>query len=158
MPEYGREYWEEHQVARRLTPGDLEEIARVHAEREDALALDADRWLISDTCALTTRAFALDYHGGASPRLSAAADACARRYDLFFLCGDDIPFEDTWDRSGPQKRSDFQRLVEADLLERRIPFIPLLGTLEERLDTAARAIAGFEKFGNYFGMAASAGL
>ncbi|MDR1312809.1 MAG: AAA family ATPase, partial [Deltaproteobacteria bacterium] len=66
MPEYGREYWEEHQVARRLTPGDLEEIARAHAEREDALALDADRWLVSDTCALTTRAFALDYHGGAS--------------------------------------------------------------------------------------------
>ncbi|MDR1081184.1 MAG: cytidyltransferase, partial [Deltaproteobacteria bacterium] len=63
-----------------------------------------------------------------------------------------------WDRSGPQKRSDFQRLVEADLLERRIPYMTLLGTLEERLDTAARVIAGFEKFGNYFGMAASGGL
>jgi len=37
MPEYGREYWEKHQVNRRLSGEQLLEIAEGHLEREEAL-------------------------------------------------------------------------------------------------------------------------
>ena len=39
MPEYGREYWDNNQVNRRLTTGQLVEIARGHIEREDQMLL-----------------------------------------------------------------------------------------------------------------------
>jgi nicotinamide riboside kinase len=57
MPEYGREYWDNNQVNRRLTTGQLVEIARGHIEREDQMLLKANRYLFTDTNALTTKEF-----------------------------------------------------------------------------------------------------
>ncbi|MDR2199710.1 MAG: AAA family ATPase [Deltaproteobacteria bacterium] len=151
MPEYGREYWESRQVDRRLSLDDLERIVRVHQEREDELAASANRYLFVDTCAITTYLFSLDYHKTATEFVRDAANKDHRRYDLFFLCGDDIPYDDTWDRSGPQKRSDFQKQTVADLLERRIPFIPLMGSLNERAEKVGAVLRVFEKYANYFG-------
>ncbi|MBO7746337.1 AAA family ATPase [Paenibacillus sp. MWE-103] len=148
MPEYGREYWERHQVGRRLTPGQLEEIAAGHLEREDRLTLDAREVLFVDTNALTTHMFALDYHGGATPGLAAIADKAASRYDVFFLCGDDIPYDDTWDRSGDVHRRVFQKRIAADLHARRIPYVPLRGTLEERARTAEAVLSRLRLYGN----------
>src|SRR5690606_10131203 len=48
MPEYGREYWEQHHVNRRLTLAQLEEIAVGHLEREEDLLLRAERYLFTD--------------------------------------------------------------------------------------------------------------
>lgn len=96
MPEYGREYWERHQVNRRLTPQQLVEIAEGHLEQEDTLLLDANRHLFTDTNALTTRLFALAYHGRAEPRLEELATLVERRYDLVAVCDVDFPYVDTW--------------------------------------------------------------
>ena len=49
MPEYGREYWIEHQKDRRLSAEQLVEIAEGHIEREDRLAKHANRILIVET-------------------------------------------------------------------------------------------------------------
>ena len=57
MPEYGREYWEEHQVNRRLSPEQLGEIAERHLEREERLLHQANRYLFTDTNAITTYIF-----------------------------------------------------------------------------------------------------
>lgn len=100
MPEYGREYWETHAIDRRLTPEQLVEIALGHAEREEAAARACDGPLFIDTNAVTTAMFALDYHGAIHPQLARLADAASSRYDVVFLCCDDIPYEDTADRSG----------------------------------------------------------
>lgn len=96
MPEYGREYWEKHAVDRRLSPLQLVEIAEVHRAREDALALQARGYLFVDTNAITTFMFGVAYHGHALPRLEELAAAAETRYDLVFLCGDEIPYADTW--------------------------------------------------------------
>jgi HTH-type transcriptional regulator, transcriptional repressor of NAD biosynthesis genes len=120
MPEYGREYWERHQVNRRLSPGQLVEIAEGHLEREEDLLRRADRYLFTDTNALTTYQFARHYHGKASPRLTELAEKAVSRYDLVFLCDDDIPYEDSWDRSGLADRRDFQKRIIADLADRQI--------------------------------------
>jgi HTH-type transcriptional regulator, transcriptional repressor of NAD biosynthesis genes len=91
MPEYGREHWERHQVDRRLTPAQLVEVAERHLEREEHLLLDSNRYLFCDTNALTTLLFARYYHGTPLPRLQDLANRAASRYQVTFVCDDDIP-------------------------------------------------------------------
>ncbi|MDR1641512.1 MAG: AAA family ATPase [Clostridiales bacterium] len=146
MPEYGREYWEKHQSERRLTPEQLVEIARTHLELEDKALEAADKYLFTDTNAITTFMFALDYHGYALPELHDLARVAERRYDLVFLCGTDIPYDDTPDRSGDVARQIFQRQIESDLLRRRIPYITLTGGLRERMDKVTLILSKFEKY------------
>lgn len=76
MPEYGREYWETHQVDRRLSLEQLEDIAVGHLEREEAHLAQANRYLFTDTNALTTYRFSLYYHGNATPYLAELANRC----------------------------------------------------------------------------------
>jgi NadR type nicotinamide-nucleotide adenylyltransferase len=149
--EYGREYWTRHQVGRRISFEAFDEIAIGHLEREEVALLQANRYLFVDTNAITTYMYAKDYHGKAPQLLTQLALENAQRYDLFFLCDVDIPYDDTWDRSGDQKRQVFQKQIIADLHERRIPYITLRGTLSERMEQVAMVLADFIKFDNYFG-------
>lgn len=146
MPEYGREYWDNHQSDRRLTLEQLVEIAEGHREREDALFYEAKQHLFIDTDATTTFMFSLYYHGSAHPRLVELAEETRSRYDLFFLCGTDIPYDDTWDRSGETNREVFQQQIKADLLARKIPFITLTGSVEKRIQTVLGVLDGFDRF------------
>ena len=149
--EYGRDYWSEHQVDRRISFEAFDEIAIGHIKREDEAILRANKYFFIDTNAITTYMYALDYHGTAPKRLTQIALENAQRYDLFFLCDDDIPYDDTWDRSGDQKRRVFHQQIIADLHERRIPYIILRGSLEERIKVVDKTLAEFEKYNNYFG-------
>ncbi|MGZ9585810.1 AAA family ATPase [Paenibacillus marinisediminis] len=149
--EYGRDYWTEHQVDRRIGLAAFDEIAVGHIEREEKALLEANRYLFVDTNAITTYMFALDYHGQAPELLTRLALENAKRYDLFFLCDDDIPYDDTWDRSGDQKRHVFHKQIIADLKERRIPYITLRGSLEERMRKVDEVLADYTPYSNYFG-------
>ena len=149
--EYGRDYWTEKQVDRRIGFEDFDAIAVGHIEREDAAVLRANKYCFIDTNAITTYMYALDYHGRAPDLLTRLALENASRYDLFFLCEDDIPYDDTWDRSGDQKRHVFHRQIIADLERRRIPYIPLRGSLEERMRRVDEVLAAFVPYGNFFG-------
>ncbi len=140
MPEYGREYWAEHQVARRIPLADFDIIAARHIEREDALITDANKYFFVDTNAITTYMFSLDYHNAAPEKLTTLAAMCKARYDIFFLCASDIPYEDTWDRSGDVKRCAFQHKIIEDLKQRGINFITLTGPLEERIKQVSARI------------------
>lgn len=148
MPEYGREYWEKHQVDRRLEPRQLVEIAKGHIEREDKLCYEANKYLFIDTNAVTTYMFAIDYHGYSLPELELLALKAASRYDIVFLCADDILYDNTWDRPGDVKRHIFQKRIIADLKERRQPYIELKGTLGERIKTVKGVLKGFRKYDN----------
>ncbi|MBP1960911.1 AAA family ATPase [Paenibacillus aceris] len=149
--EFGRDYWTEHQVDRRIGLEAFDEIADGHIKREEQALLKANRYLFVDTNAITTYMFAMDYHGRAPELLTRIALENAQRYDLFFLCDDDIPYDDTWDRSGAQKRHIFHKQIIADLKERRIQFITLRGSLEERMRKVDDVLAKFEPYRNYFG-------
>jgi len=148
MPEYGREYWETHQVDRRLRPEQLVEIAEGHIEREDALLERSNRYLFTDTNAIATATFARYYHGRANQQLRALADRAVTRYDLVFVCDIDIPYDDTWDRSGEVNRAAFQRQVLGDLNERKVPFTVVRGTVEERVSCVRNILSRFEKYMN----------
>ncbi|MCL6459728.1 MAG: ATP-binding protein, partial [Gorillibacterium sp.] len=149
--EYGRDYWIEHQVDRRIRLAAFDEIAVGHIEREEAALLEANKYLFVDTNAITTYMFAQDYHGQAPELLTQLALENAQRYDLFFLCDDDIPYDDTWDRSGDQKRQVFHKRIIADLMERRIPYIILRGNLEQRIQKVDEVLAEFKPFSNFYG-------
>lgn len=148
MPEYGREYWDAHQSERRLTLEQLAEIAEGHLEREEALLTQANNYLFTDTNALTTRLFSLYYHGEVHPRLEQLTNQCASRYDLVFVCADDIPYDDTWDRSGDTNRRVFQKQIIADLLVRKIPFFMLRGDLETRVAQVKAILLRHPKYVN----------
>lgn len=149
--EYGRDYWTEHQRERRIDPEEFDAIVRRHLEIEEEAFRAANRVCFVDTNAITTYMYSLDYHGKATPFLTQTALENASRYDLFFLCGDDIPYDDTWDRSGDGKRRVFQKQVVADLAMRRIPYITLTGSPEERMRKVEETLAAYEPYGNYFG-------
>ena len=148
MPEYGAEYWLEHQVDRRITLEQFEAIAPEHNRREDMLTLESRNYLFCDTNPITTYVFAKDYHGCAGPVLTRLAREAERRYDLFFLCDTDIPYAETWDRSGDQKRKWFQNQIVGDLAERRVPFFRVSGPLEERVAQVNTILRQYHKFSN----------
>jgi NadR type nicotinamide-nucleotide adenylyltransferase len=148
MPEYGRDYWEAHQSERRLTPEQLVEIAEEHRAREERLVWDADGYLFTDTNAWTTYIFALAYHGFALPRLAEMAAEEAARYDLVFVCGDEIPYANTWDRSGEGNRRVFQKRILADLAVRRVPYFVVRGSVEERVWFVQQTLAKHPKWSN----------
>jgi HTH-type transcriptional regulator, transcriptional repressor of NAD biosynthesis genes len=149
--EYGREYWHEHQVNRRIDLNEFDIIAKGHMDCELLAAKDANKFLFVDTNAVTTYMYCMDYHGKVTPYLERLALENQQRYDIWFLCEDDIPYDDTWDRSGPQKRSVFQKQIVADLLKRKIVFLRLAGSLDERIATVERVLLNFYEYGNYFG-------
>jgi HTH-type transcriptional regulator, transcriptional repressor of NAD biosynthesis genes len=148
MPEYGREYWEKYQLGRRLTPGQLTDLALEHLVREDELLVLSNRYLFTDTNAMTTAAFARHYHGDVSSELAKLASQAATRYDLVFVCDTDVPYEDTWDRSGEANRAAFQRQILDDLRARKIPHFILHGDLEERVGRVKGILARFRKYKN----------
>lgn len=140
MPEYGREYWEKFNVNRRLTQDQLVEIAEEHRTRELALAHDANRFFFIDTNAITTQIFSEYYHNSTHSKLKDYADDCAKRYDLVILCDDDIPYDDTEDRSGEVNRSQFQSMTVAELRKRKIEFQVVSGSLVERIEKVKKIL------------------
>ena len=146
MPEYGREFWNQHQRERRLSPDQLVELAEEHLAREEALLVEANRYLFTDTNALTTFVFGDYYHGYVDPRLAELGSAAERRYDLLFVCDTDIPYDDTWDRSGEGNRQVFQKRILADLHRRRVPYLLLSGNLQRRIECVQDVLAVYHKY------------
>ena len=87
-------------------------------------------------------------HGKADQRLIDYANAASTRYDLVFLCDSDIPYDDTWDRSGEGNRQVFQKQIIGDLAERKIPYFLLQGSIDERIAFVKRVLRRFRKYGN----------
>ncbi|MDP5032979.1 MAG: ATP-binding protein [Paraglaciecola sp.] len=140
VAEYGREYWLEHQVDRRLSPEQLLHIAQTQVRWEDEALDKANDVLLCDTNAFTTWHFALHYHGDALPELEQLAQASWQRYDLVVLCGDEIPYDDTWERSGDANRHEFQAFIKAYLIEKHIPHIIVSGSVEQRINAVMTSL------------------
>ena len=145
MPEYGREYWELNNIEKRLTPEQLLEIAEIHRMREFDLAHEANRYFFIDTTALTTEIFAHYYHGDSLPRLRELSNETKERYDVVILCGDDIPYDDTVDRSGQANRSEFQKTTIEELDKRGIAYHEVTGSIHDRISEVSRILETMTK-------------
>lgn len=141
VAEYGREYWLKHQINRRLTPEQLLHIAQTQNMLEDQAAQKVNRYLFCDTNAFTTWHFALHYHKTALPELNHLAKQCWQRYDLVVLCEDDIPYDNTWERSGDVNRHEFQQFNRDYLAQHQIPHIVVTGDLNKRINTVLNSLS-----------------
>ena len=148
VPEYGREYWQKHQANRRLSLEQLVEIAEGHLHRENEAIQSTNKFLFTDANAITTFIFSMYYHGRATERLTQLARKAEKRYDLYILCDLEIPYDDTWDRSGEGIRDVFQKQIIGDLRTRKIPHFTLTGSRKERLKQVESFLDGFSKFKN----------
>ena len=137
-PEYGRPYT---QIGRPAgapwTSSEFTHIARIHCWYEDFLAKLARRVLFSDTDAFTTAVFHEVYLGTAATGFEALLE---RPYDLFVVCGLDVP----WRHDGirefeAQRRSMHERYVEHARTSGS-PWLLVEGPHDRRVEEAAAAV------------------
>lgn len=144
VAEFGRDYWQKHHVNRRLTQEQLIHIAIGQRDWEDQAAQRANQFLFIDTEAIVTRQYALDYYGESTPILDDYAQQSESRYDHFFLCATDIPYEDNHARSGAVHRETFQKRLIVDLSQRGIKYTELRGSLQQRIQQVEAVISSPE--------------
>ena len=135
-PEYGRPYTEVgRDRARPWTSDEFMHIARIHCWYEDFLAGYARAVLVCDTDAFTTAVFHEVYLGAPAMGFE---DLVARRYDLFVVCGLDVPWRGDGIREfEAQRRWMHERYLEHARASGR-PWLLAEGGRAARL-TAARA-------------------
>jgi NadR type nicotinamide-nucleotide adenylyltransferase len=137
-PEYGRPYTLIGRPAGApWTSWEFIHIARVHCWYEDFLAGFAHRVLFSDTDAFTTAVFHEAYLGTPA---TGFAELVERSYDLFVVCGLDVP----WRHDGMREFEEQRRWMQERYL-RRVrdsgrPWLLAEGSVARRLDAAAEAV------------------
>jgi NadR type nicotinamide-nucleotide adenylyltransferase len=131
--EYGSDYWFSFQKDHRLSIKDLENIAIGHNNLENVISTENKEAVFVDTNVITTFSYAIYYFGNASSILADILQSSLYKYRHLFLCDDDIPFDDTWDRSGPESRGKIQDINKRVLEQNRIKYIILSGSLEKRI-------------------------
>lgn len=142
VPEYGRFYAEG-----KYASGDpvwrtdeFVHIAESQSRMEDHLARSADKILICDTDPFATSVWHERYMRRPSPEVKAIADA--RKYDLYILTGDEIPFVQDGIRDGQSIRHWMHGRFEEALKASGRPYAVLRGSHAERLKAAALLIGG----------------
>jgi NadR type nicotinamide-nucleotide adenylyltransferase len=146
MYEYCREYWEENAVDGRLTVEQLVEICEGHFEREEDRICDARDYFFSDTTPLTVATLSKYYHGFVPEEIESMVENSSFRYDLHILCDTDIPYDDTEERSGEDKRERFQKHNISLLEEYGIPYFVVSGSVEERVSEVSDILEDFDKW------------
>jgi NadR type nicotinamide-nucleotide adenylyltransferase len=137
VPEYLREFCD----ARQCVPvaDDQFHIAGTQAAREDALAAQGGRFLFCDTSPLMTAVYSIHYFGGIDEQLESLASS--RRYDVTLVCKPEF----AWIPDGlHHEEEDVSGIIDAILLDelarRGVPYTRIAGSLDERLQQAARLL------------------
>jgi HTH-type transcriptional regulator, transcriptional repressor of NAD biosynthesis genes len=139
-PEYGRPYTQLGRVAGApWSSWEFTHIARIQCWYEDFLAAVARRVLFTDTDAFTTAVFHEVYLGTPATGFE---DLVEREYDLFVVCGLDVP----WRHDGIREFEDRRRWMHERYLTRAResgrPWLLAEGASERRLDAVATAVDG----------------
>ena len=139
VSEYGRELWERQ--SGRLTYPDLLHIGQEQAAREDAVAWEAQKWLVCDTTPLVTLFYCLDMFGKAPQALWALS---ARQYDITLLCAPDFEFVQDGTRQDAAFRQRQHAWYLQALAQRDTRYTLLGGSLKARVDQALLAVQATE--------------
>jgi NadR type nicotinamide-nucleotide adenylyltransferase len=131
VPEYGRQFTEQHGIDHNWRSSDFEEIARQQAADEDAAARVSGPILICDTDVLATTVWHERYMGSRSEVVEAMA--AARRPDLYVLTADDIPFVQDGMRDGEHIRSSMTERFREVLRNSAVPWLEVRGDRAQRM-------------------------
>ncbi|SHM25813.1 nicotinamide-nucleotide adenylyltransferase, NadR type [Duganella sacchari] len=140
VPEYLREFVDA--AGRVPVDADQFHIARVQRERENMAALAAQRYLFCDTTPLMTAVYSRHYFGGIDAQLAPLADAHLQDYDLTLVTAADIP----WQADGLMRENEevsiiINRMLNQELTARGIPYVPVSGSIEQRVAQVADALS-----------------
>lgn len=130
--EYVRQYVD--QLDRPLNKSDLEPIARGQIRLEDAAYATASKYVFHDTNLLSSIFYAEHYFDTHIDWVDELFQS--RDYDCYYFCQPDIPWKaDPGQRESPQEREKLHKLLESILEQYRIPYIPIEGSLVDRMNT-----------------------
>ena len=141
VPEWARDYLAPRGAGVQVVRDDIEVIAKGQLESEETLARLAHKVLFCDTDVWTTTLYARHYFDFCPLWMQRLANE--RRYDLYLLMQPDIAWQEDAQRDSPAFQKVFQARVETELRSRRIPFTPIGGIGETRLENAIAVIEEF---------------
>jgi nicotinamide riboside kinase len=143
VPEYAREFWDACGV---IGLEDMVPIAREQWRREDEAAAEAkaggERFLISDTEALTTMLWSDLLYGTCPEEVRRGAEKRCRNYALYLLLEADVPFEPDPARCfpEPEDRAKAARVWRGAVERRGLRFVEIRGGWVERERAAIAAV------------------
>ena len=135
VPEFAREYL--LNLNRPYTQVDLDRIAEGQVRSWES---DVHPFLISDTEMLVMTVWSEVRFGQSSPYIQ--AQLAQQRFDHYFLCFPDIPWEEDPLREHPTMRDELFHRYHQKLLELKLPYTLIKGGNEERMRVAMKVIAG----------------
>ena len=137
-PEFGRFYTESKLSLTKdiWISEDFEYIAATQNSLEDILARQVNKLLICDTNSLATEIWHDRYMGYMSEKIREISKN--RKYDMYFVTGDEIPFVQDGLRDGEHIRHPMHDRFVQILEQRSIPFVLLRGNQKERLSDAIK--------------------
>jgi NadR type nicotinamide-nucleotide adenylyltransferase len=141
VPEYARLYCEGKFLGDTNVIWRSEEfmkIAKAQSALEDTLAEASNGLIICDTTAFATSVWHERYMNTRSPQVEAIAKK--KKYDLYILTGDEIPFVQDGTRDGEHIRHDMHKRLIERLNEDGKNYIIVTGSKVERLRKAIQAI------------------
>ncbi|WP_343730776.1 ATP-binding protein [Duganella sp.] len=140
VPEYLREFVD--MEGRVPVASDQIHIARMQLVREAAAAPHATRYLFCDTTPLMTAVYSIHYFGGIDDQLAVLASTHTSDYDLTLVAAPDMPWEaDGLMRDNDEVRQTINRILLEELAARGISYVPVGGSVEQRVAVVADALA-----------------
>ncbi|MBA4372996.1 MAG: histidine kinase [Thermodesulfovibrio sp.] len=142
VPEYGREYcvekWKDGNITDVWVSEEFVAIAKEQGRREDHAARSANKVLICDTDPFATSIWHERYLNNRSIEVETIANN--RRYDLYVLTGDEIPFVQDGLRDGEHIRHWMHKRFIAALTEKNRQWVLVTGEFSARISLAVRYI------------------
>lgn len=137
VPEYARNYLEK--LERPYQSSDLMIIAKGQLNSEDLLTDKARQFLFCDTDLLVIKIWSEHVYSSCDPWILEMIQK--RKYDHYFLCKNDFPWEKDPLRENPEKGDYFYDLFKETLLRENKSFTELKGSVDERLKIAIGILA-----------------
>ncbi len=138
LPEYGRTYYE--QVMPHFDYMGISHIAGGHLMLEEEALSKANKLLFLDTDLIVTQIWSEIYFGKSPEWLQEVNHHPCQQAALYLLLKPDIPWVNDGTRSyGHIRNEQFERLRQ-ELQKRRLPYVVIDGSFEERQENAIKAV------------------
>jgi NadR type nicotinamide-nucleotide adenylyltransferase len=136
VPEIAREFLAK--LGRAYVFEDIVNIAKGQLELEDKLAEKAHKILFCDTDILVTKIWSTYKYGKCDAWIEEKVKS--HRYDLYLLCGIDLPWVEDPLRENPGQREELFGLYLHELQQLKVNFATISGLGERRLRNAILAV------------------
>lgn len=136
VPEYARNYV--GSLNRPYNFNDVEKIAKIQLQQEDALLKKTNRIIFTDTELIVIKIW-MEYKFNTVPEW-VEKEISNRKYDLYLLCDIDLEWKYDPQREHPHKREYFFNYFKKELENRGFNYKIISGNSQQRMKTATNAV------------------